>query len=138
VTGLQVGSVLRFYFTTPLSNTDQGDCYNNTGGRNHYGAAKVDAISGNTVTWHWLCNWAGKNCPTGTENPDSPGQVGWRTSPRLQGFTVAHNTFNQASVLEGVSQSKTFWEMKEGSNVLFEGNIVTGPYDSLRRATSAR
>jgi len=132
VTGLQVGSVLRFYFTTPLSNTDQGDCYNNTGGRNHYGAAKVDTINGSTVTWHWLCNWVGKNCPTGTENPDSPGQVGWRTSARLQGFTVTHNTLNKRQSWDGVSQSKTFWEMKEGSNVLFEGNIVTGPYDSKK------
>jgi hypothetical protein len=130
VTGLQVGSVLRSTSPRHCSNTDQG-LLPTTPADGTTTAPRRSTRSAPTQSRHWLCNWAGKNCPR-TENPDSPGQVGWRTSPRLQGFTVAHNTFNKRQSWEGVSQSKTFWEMKEGSNVLFEGNIVTGPYDSKK------
>jgi len=50
----------------------------------------------------------------------------------MSGFTVTHNLFaKRAAWSKGSGQCKGFWEIKDGSNILFEGNTVEGPIDSV-------
>ena len=134
-TGLSTGSIVRFLMAAPLANdSDPGPntCKGNFGGRVPYGVGKLTSVNSGTgaVTWTWLCNGSGTMCPGPKENPASPGEAGWRTAPRINNITVTRNTFNKRSIWStGSGQTKSFWEMKEGSNVLFEGNILTGPID---------
>lgn len=83
----------------------------------------VDAINGNIVTYHGVAPDA-----ITTPLPPDGTTAAWR-GVRLVGVTVTKNTFSKrtewCSGQYGIS--KAVWEMKDGSNVLFEGNIVTIP-----------
>ena len=91
-------------------------------GSNYYVVA-IDAISGNNVTYHGVGADAIR-----TPLPADGATASWR-GVRIVGMTVTQNTFSKrtewCSGQYGVS--KSVWEMKDGSNVLFEGNVVNIP-----------
>jgi len=84
---------------------------------------KVDTISGNTVTYRGMY-------PDGIQSPlPVDGSTAQWRGLQLDGVTVTNNTFSKraewCSGQYGIS--KSVWEMKDGSHVLFEGNIVDIP-----------
>jgi len=121
VTNLHVGDVIRFKYGAGFPSTT---CPNPGTNTIYYGSGVVDSISGNSITWHWLS----PATPSGA--PDVPGEAAWN-GVNPSNLTVTYNTLNKRPEWVGVTQCKSFWEMKAGSNVLFEGNVATGPIDTL-------
>jgi len=118
VTNLHVGDAIRFRYSAGYAS---GQC---NGGRVIYGSAVVDSINGTTITFHWLTPGA-PSLP-----PDSPGEAAWN-GVNPSNLTIRQNRLHKRTEWAANSgQCKAFWEMKAGSNVLFEGNTLTGPLDA--------
>ena len=83
----------------------------------------IDSINGNSVTYHGVGPDAIR-----APLPADGTRASWR-GVRIVGMTVTQNTFSKraewCSGQYGIS--KSVWEMKDGSNVLFEGNVVKIP-----------
>src|SRR4030095_2929457 len=83
----------------------------------------IDSINGNSVTYHGVGPDAIR-----APLPADGTRASWR-GVRIVGMTVTQNTFSKrAEWCSGqYGGSKSVWEMKDGSNVLFEGNVVNIP-----------
>lgn len=83
----------------------------------------VDTIMGTAVTYHGV----GPDAIT-TPYPANGTTVSWR-GVAIDGMTVTGNTFYKRPEWDGQGYgiAKSVWEMKDASNVLFEGNIIQIP-----------
>jgi len=91
---------------------------------------RVTGINGTSVSWE-----SGPNnfdpVVTG-RTPSNGARAQWR-GVHITSLTVTRNTFNKRQLwqdwvaLYGLNPPKAVWEMKDGSNVLFEGNTITMP-----------
>jgi len=122
--GFAVGDVIRFFYATAFA----GLCGCGAGCPNH-AAATINTINGNDITFTFF------GCDTPATAPDVPGQVARQTTRgqvALNNMTITRNTLHKRAVWSANSgQCKSFWEIKEGSNILFEGNTLTGPIDGV-------
>jgi hypothetical protein len=121
VANLRVGDAITFRFALGFSSSSACN-----GGTTYYGSAIVDAIAGNTVTFHWF-GPLGARPP---RPPDVPGHAAWN-GVNPSNFRITGNTLHKrAEWAANSGQCKSFWEIKSGSNVLFEANTLTGPIDA--------
>jgi hypothetical protein len=104
----------------------------NSGARNGtynwvcFQVAMVKSIEGNIVTY----------TPYGVNqlrhNPTIPGQAAWRVTPMVHDLKILRNTFNidvpNAEYTHSTHKEnpKGWWEFKDGTDVLIEGNRFTG------------
>lgn len=132
-TGLSPGMIIRFKYdagipdATCCANGGNGTPPSCGGTTLRYAAATVNTVVGNDITFTFFSS------PTAapTSAPDIPGEAAWNGGNLKTGFTVTRNTFNKREAWKSnSSQCKSFWEIKEGSNILFEGNILQGPIDT--------
>jgi len=114
VANLQVGDLVALQMPAPFTNL--------AGVPSSWGVAQVTAISGTVVTY------AGYGPDAIPSPPAVPGQATWRGT-NVSGLEVRNNTLSKRSGWEtgGFGIAKSYWEMKSGMNVVFDGNIVQGP-----------
>jgi len=131
-TGLSIGDVIRLNYASPWL----GGCRTPTTNPAEYqtdnlwAGAFVSNISGSVVTWVFF-GPAGGIPPGGT----LAASASWNPTGDMVGFTVTRNSLNKrAAWASNSGQCKSFWEIKEASSVLFEGNILTGPADAAMTA----
>ena len=128
-TNLKIGDAIRFLFSAGIP--DPTCCANGGNVISNpppliYASATVTSISGTSISFTWMTG----PTPTPTRPPDAPGEAAWN-GVNPSNLTITRNLFHKRTEWASNSgQCKSFWEMKSGSNVLFEGNTLTGPVDA--------
>lgn len=114
VQNLGVGDLIAFQMAAPFTNL--------AGITTSWGVGQVTVISGNTVTF------TGYGPDALQSAPAMPGKAQWN-GVSLSNVTVRGNTLSKRNewATGGFGIAKSYWEMKSGSNVVFDGNIVQGP-----------
>lgn len=114
VQNLQVGDLIAFLMPAPYTNA--------AGITTSWGVGQVTAINGNTVTF------TGYGPDAIPAAPAVPGKAQWN-GVALSNVTVRRNTLSKRNewATGGFGIAKSYWEMKSGSNVVFDGNIIQGP-----------
>lgn len=114
VQNLLVGDLIAFQMAAPFTNR--------AGITTSWGVGQVTGIGGNTVTF------TGYGPDALQSAPAMPGKAQWN-GVSLSNVTVRGNTLSKRNewATGGFGIAKAYWEMKSGSNVVFDGNIVQGP-----------